>query len=203
LSAAAGLQRQGTTPCPTRIDFSSNQPVHVPSCGAFTATANVSGVSWSLEPNPTTVDPATTIGTNGAITIGSSQQAGQLKVVAEGATGWTWDRPLTIRSNPTGIASTKVVSRSTSDYGGFFDHVFTSADGKVTSLENVAVGEQFIGVPTPTAATHVIGPPTHPFGGTHTLTPSTLPPGPTANWFMNAKGEPDAKHHAATIRRSR
>jgi Domain of unknown function (DUF4157) len=202
LSAAAGIQLQGASPCPTRIDFSSKQPVHTPPCGTFSASANVRGVKWSLEADPTTVDPTTTIAANGAITLGAKQQAGQIKVVAEGASGCTWERPLTIRSNPTGIASTKVVSRSSTDYGGFFDHVFTSADGNVASLENVAVGEQFIGVPTPTAATHAIGPPTYPFGGTFTLSTATLTPDATNNWFLTAKGELGGTHDEVTIGKS-
>jgi hypothetical protein len=200
LTPATGLQRQHTASCPSRIDFSSSQPVHVPPCGTFRATANVRGVTWSLGPDPTPVDPSTTISAAGAIAIGASQRAGRIKVTATSADGSCfYERPLTVRSHPTRIASTRVVSRSSAAYGGVFDHVFTSADGNTGSLQSVAVGERFIGVPTPAAATHAVGPPTHPFGGTFTLTSSTLTPDARDNWFLTAGGELGGRHDEVVI----
>ncbi len=152
---AGFIRRQGTpaaTPAPTAITFSSADPVHVPSCGPMTATANVPGAAFSLAANPTAVDPGTTIAANGAIAIAPAQAAGQINVVATTA-GGSWSQPLRIRSQPTGIASTSFVSAAaTTDYGGTFNHTFISADGNVASLDNVAVGERFIGVPNPTAS---------------------------------------------------
>ena len=58
----------------------------------------------------------------------------------------------------------------------------------MSSLDNVAVGERFIGVPTPAAATHAIAGPTWPFGGTFTLDTATLKSDATDNWFLTSAG---------------
>jgi hypothetical protein len=100
-----------------------------------------------------------------------------------------FERPFQLVSQPTGIASTTSVSGAgAGDYGGVFDHLFISADGKVASLANVAVGERFINVPNPPAAVHAIAPPLYPFGGTFTLHTATLTPDATNNWFLTAAG---------------
>lgn len=202
------LQRAGPGPapaCPTLINFSASDPVHVPSCGQFRALTDASGITWSLAPDPTPVDPGTTIAANGNITIAATQAAGQIKAVATAASGCSFERPIRLRSHPTGIGSTVMVAMSpdpVNDYGAVFDHTFVSADGNVASLENVAVGERFIGVPTPTAATHAITAPTNPFGGTFTLHTATLTSNASNNWFLTAAGQLGGNHDTITTSRA-
>jgi Domain of unknown function (DUF4157) len=199
-SAGTVLQRQnppGAAACPTVINFSAAEPVHVPSCGAFRAQTDAAGITWSLAPDPTAVDAGTRIAANGAITIGAAQSAGQIKAVATAGSGCSFERPFSIRSNPTGIASTIKVAgpgNPANEYGGVFDHTFVSADGNAASVDNVAVGERFIGVPSPTGATHTIGPPTYPFGGNFTLNTATLTPNAANNWFLTATGQLGGTH---------
>jgi hypothetical protein len=196
--AASAVQRQpapgpgaGAPACPTVVTFSASDPVHVPSCGAFRATTNVAGITWSLAPNPTAVDPGTTIAANGTITIANSQAAGQINAVATARSGCFFSMPFRIRSQPTGIANTVMAAspaNPANNYGAVFDHTFISADGNVASLDQVGVGERFVGVPNPTGATHAITTPTNPFGGTFTLSTATLTPGATNNWFLTPAG---------------
>jgi hypothetical protein len=198
VGAPAGslLQRQagGAAACPTAVTFNSAQPVHVPACGAaMRASANAGPVAWSLQAGTAAVDPGSTIAANGTITLAATQAAGDITArataTAAAAGGCFVDQPLQIRSQPTGIASTSVVSAAGgTDYGATFDHVFISADGNVASLENVGVGERFTNVPNPAAATHALTAPLYPFGGTFTLTTSTLTPNATNNWFLTASG---------------
>lgn len=182
------------SPCPTSVTFSfGNSLVHVPSCGTqpLRAQSDAAGVAWSLLPNPTAVDPGTTIAANGVITLGSGQAAGQIQAVATGASGCSVGSSFNLSAHPTGIASTQIVGSLTSaatDYGAVFDHTFVSSDGNVASLENVAVGERFIGVPNPTGATHRIVAPANPFGGAFTLNTATLTPNTSNNWFLTATG---------------
>jgi hypothetical protein len=210
---APTVQRQqggaSTTPaCPTDVTFSSSDPVHVPSCGPFTALTKVKGVTWSLDPPPTapgtSIDPST-----GAITIGATQTAGDIDAKAEvKATstfgGCSFQKPFRVRSQPVGIASTVIAggAPNASDYGAVFDHTFTSKDGKVASLKAVGVGERFTNVPNPAAATHAITAPTNPFGGTFTLSTGTLTPGATDNWFLTAAGQLGGTRDVITIQRA-
>src|SRR6185503_12460220 len=204
------VQRQvpggpGAGACPTAVTFSPADPVHVPSCGAFRATTNVAGVTWSLAPNPTAVDHGTTIAANGTITIANSQQAGQIDAVATAAAGCSFSMPFRIRSHPTGIANTVMAGPApnpVADYGAVFDHTFISADGNVASLDNVGVGERFIGIPNPTGATHAITAPLNPFGGTFTLNTATLTPGATNNWFLTPAGTLGGNQDTVTIGRA-
>jgi hypothetical protein len=206
--AIRALQRQaapGAHGCPTLINFSADDPVHVPSCGPFRAHTDVGGVAWSLVPDPTAVAPGTNIAANGAIIIAANQAAGQIKAVAAAPPGCFVERPFQIRSNPTGITSTHMVSMSpnpANDYGAVFDHTFISADGNVASLENVAVGERFIGVPNPTGAAHAITAPTYPFGGTFQLQTATLTANASNNWFLTAAGQLGGTHDIVFISRA-
>lgn len=197
------LQRQGaaaTPPAPTTVDLAAHPPVHAPSCGPFRATTDVRGVTWTLEPDPTLVDPATTIAANGSITVASTQAAGTIKAVANNASGFAFGS-FDIRSQPTGISATQNVSGppNAGDYGGVFNHTFTSADGNVASLENVGVGERFIGIANPAGARHVINPPTYPFGGTDTLKTATLMPDGSDNWFLTNAGQLNGTFDEVTI----
>ncbi len=198
-----GIQRQAAPACPGDVRFSSELPVHVPPCGPFRARTDVRGVAWSLLPDPTAVDPATRIAADGVITIGPAQSAGQLKARATGATGCFFEHSFTVRSHPTGIASTVVISQAgPPNFGGQFDHVFTSADGNVASLENVGVGERFIGIPTPAAAQHAITAPLNPFGGTFALSTATLTPTAIDNWFLTNAGMLGGNQDNVTIGRA-
>lgn len=196
--------------CPSTVDYSANyfepnkHPAHVPDCGAspIRASSDVDCITWSLAPNPTAVDAGTTIAANGTITISDAQAAGTIRVVATGPSGCTAFRPLHLRSHPTGITSTRVVSAAGgSDYGAAFDHVLTSNDGDVASLAGVAVGERFPGIPNPTAATHDLTAPLYPFGGTFTLHTATLEPDASNNWFVTSAGELGGNHDNVTIGR--
>jgi len=194
--ASAGLtavQRQPLpgSACPTAVNFNFTGVLHIPDCGPTPphATTNVAGVTWSLEPDTASVNPASSIATNGTIRLAPKQPTGSIKARATGAGGCFFERPFEIRSHPTGIASTQEVSAADGgDFGGVFDHVFVSADGNVASLENVGVGERFTNVPNPAAATHVLAAPLYPFGGTFTLHTATLTPTATDNWFLTAAG---------------
>jgi hypothetical protein len=192
------VQRQGggaAPACPTAVTFNFTQPAHAPHCGgpAVRATTNVTGVTWSLTAGTAAVDPASTITSNGTITLAATQAAGTINAEATAsapaAGGCSFTLPFTIASHPVGIASTSFVAAAAAgNYGGTFDHVFDSADGNVASLHNVGVGERFTNVPNPAGATHNIVGPLNPFGGTFTLNTATLTPGATNNWFLTAAG---------------
>jgi|GEM_PF-3946702 len=207
---ASMVQRQ-TPPapvCPSSVTFSRRDPVHVPACGnqPFIARTNAPTATWSLAAGTAAIGPGTSIAANGTITIGATQPAGDVTVVAtEPTTGCNFSQPLRVRSHPTGIANTTMVSIAPgggTDYGAVFEHTFISNDGQVASLENVGVGERFIGVPTPTAATHAITSPTNPFGGTFTLNTATLTAAANNNWFLTAAGELGGTHDTVTIARA-
>jgi hypothetical protein len=192
-AGVAAVQRQPThaPACPTAVDFDFTGLLHVPHCGGALprATTNVTGVTWSLEPDTASVDPGSSIAANGTIRLAPTQPAGTIKARATGAGGCFFERSFEIRSHPTAIASTtKVSAAGGSDFGGVFDHVFVAADGNVASLENVGVGERFTNVPNPAAATHVLAAPLYQFGGTFTLHTATLTPTATDNWFLTAAG---------------
>lgn len=197
--------------CPSAVNYSANyfepdrHPAHVPDCGAspIVASSDVNCVTWSLTANPTTVDAGTTIARDGTITISAAQSAGTIRVVATGPSGCTAFRSLHLCSHPTGITSTRVVSAAGgSDYGAAFDHVLTSNDGNVASLQGVAVGERFPGIPNPAAATHDLTAPLYPFGGTFTLHTATLEPDASNNWFVTSAGELGGNHDNVTIGRA-
>jgi hypothetical protein len=204
------LQRQAApTGCPTKVDFNF-KTAHVPPCGttALRASTDVPNVTWLLAAAPTAVDPATAIAANGTITLAATQAAGTISATATAAApalgGCAFTNTFQICSNPTGIASTSLVNAvGGSDYGAVFDHVFTSADGNVASLENVGVGERFTNVPNPPAATHTLTAPLFPFGGTFTLNTATLTPNATNNWFLTAAGGLGGTMDTVTIGRDR
>ena len=187
------VQRQ-TAPapaCPTAVNFGFTGPLHVPHCGPTPprATTNVTGATWSLQPDGVSVDPASSIAANGSISLAPTQPAGTIKARATGTGGCFFERSFQLLSQPIGIASTRNVSAAGAGlYGGVFDHVFISADGNAASLANVAVGERFTNVPNPPAAVHAIVAPLYPFGGTFTLQTATLTPGAGNNWVLTAAG---------------
>jgi hypothetical protein len=187
------LQRQATPApvLPTAVNFNFSGALHVPLCGSTpppTATTNASGATWTLQPDGVSVDPASSIAANGRITLAPTQPVGTIKARATTAAGF-FERSFQLVSQPTGIASTSVVSAAGGgNYGAVFDHVFVSADGNVASLANVAVGERFTNVPNPPAASHVIVAPLFPFGGSFTLQTATLTPTASNNWFLTAAG---------------
>ena len=206
------LQRiPGPNTCPTDISFSTGtRPVHVPLCGianvrANTVPANIPGISWSLSAGTAQVDGSTSINANGEITFGANQTGGTLDVTGENtvAGGCNRSRLLTLHSHPTGISSTFVVGpppAAAANYGALFDHNFTSADGQTSSLENVPVGEEFSGVPNPTATVHVVT--GTPFGnGNFTLNTANLTPNATNNWVVTG-GSLGGRHDRVTIGRA-
>jgi hypothetical protein len=173
------------------VNFNFSGALHIPHCGATPprATTSVTGVTWSLEPDSASANPSSSIAANGGIHLAPTQPSGTIKARATAAGGCFFERSFEIRSHPTGIASTSEVSAAGSgSYGAVFDHVFIGTDGNVASLENVGVGERFINVPNPAAASHVLASPLYPFGGTFTLHTATLTPTATDNWFLTAAG---------------
>jgi len=197
-SAAGGgtaLQRQPVPPaaCPTVVSLNFSDPLHVPHCGgpAPRATADVRGVTWSLEPDTARVDPGSRITANGTITLAATQPTGTIKARATGAGGCFAELSFDIRSHPVGIASTRLVSAAGgTQFGGTFDHIFDSANGNVASLDGVPVGERFTNVPNPPAAVHALVAPLFPFGGTFTFHTATLTPTAASgsNWFLTPAG---------------
>lgn len=193
--ASPAVQRQV---CPTGVAFNIDpHPAHVPHCGNQSVVArarpgNLQNLAWSLQAGSVAVANGTTINQQGRLTIANAQPAGTICVRATvglpGGETCRWDRPLALRSHPTGITSTSVVGpppNPAQDYGGVFDHAFTSNDGNVASLQNVAVGERFPNVPNPNAAMH---PNIHTPFGPFTLNTATLTPNATNNWFLTAAG---------------
>jgi hypothetical protein len=223
-SGPGGVQRSTSVPnritsptiqrqCPAGVTFNlGNHPAHVPPCGtqALTASAqpaNIPNLAWSLRNDSVAVDANTTIAANGVITIAASQNAGSIMVRATrpavGTNPSCWaEMPLPIRSHPTGITSTRVVgppSNPAQNYGAIFEHVFTSNDGNVASLENVAVGERFPNIPNPTGAQHNNIP--SPFGP-FSLNTATLTPNATNNWFLTSAGELGGNHDSVTFQKA-
>ena len=206
--ATVGSPAQQAVACPNDVNFSTD-PHHAqtPSCGtqavqARTVPLGVGGVSWSLLNGTAIVDAGTTISNNGRIFLGVAQTGGSIKARAEAPSGCWAERELLLRSHPTGINNTFEVAAAANpavEYGAVYDHVLNSNDGNVASLENVPVGERFIGVPAPTAATHTI--PNTPFGQ-FTLNTATLTPNATNNWFLTASGELGGTHDSVTMERA-
>jgi hypothetical protein len=220
---AAGLGQGGGQPrrappppaagtCPANVTFSTGaHDVHVPLCGitnvtANTAPANIPGITWSLTAGTAQVGTGTTISNAGVISFDPAQTGGTLTIRADqpaAAGGGTCfaTGTLGLHSHPTVINSTFVVgppAGAAANYGAVFDHNFASADGNVSSLTNVAVGEQFSGVPNPTATVHVI--PATPFGP-FTLNTANLTPDATNNWFVT-NGSLGGNHDSITIERA-
>lgn len=195
---------------PSSVSLSTgNKLVHTPACGGQTITATVApsgltGVTWSLHDDGTTVDAGTSIDKAGVITLGSAQTGGTIRVRATDASGGSADIQLILSSHPTGISSTAATGPPPdpkNNYGGTFDHVFTSSDGKVESLERVPVGEHFPNVPTPDDATHAIA--GTPFGnGSFTLTTATLTPDASNNWFLTKAGGLNGTRDRVSIARA-
>jgi len=214
------LQRQGGQPpptpaagtCPNSVVFSTgNADVHVPLCGisnvtASTVPASIPGITWSMAAGTAPIATGTAIGRNdGQITFAAAQTGGTLRVTATQPTS-TVGRPctafedLTLNSHPSAISSTFVVGPLASTrtrYGAVFDHNFSSADGRVASLDNVPVGEEFSGVPNPTATIHTIS---TPFGD-FDLTTRNLTATATNNWFVTG-GSLGGNHDSVSIDRS-
>lgn len=175
---------------------------HVPPCGAqptitFTASPRTAKpVSWSIDPgSPTAVAAGTVLAPapstlTATLSLGASQKGGEIDIHAENSEGGQM-MPYLLASHPTAIASTSAIGdpTDTSLYGGVFNHQFTSDDGQVSSLSQVAVGEHFPKLPTPDAATHTFP---SPFGPTTTLKTGTMPDTPTPTsgvWFLTNSGE--------------
>jgi hypothetical protein len=212
------LQRQPQPPpppaagtCPNDVVFSTgNTDVHIPLCGissltASTVPAGIPGITWSLAAGTAAIATGTTIASNGQFTFAAAQTGGTLRVTATqpAATGGgtcTAFADLTMNSHPSAISSTFVVgplASTRTQYGAVFDHNFSSADGRVASIENVPVGEEFSGVPNPTATVHTI---TTPFGD-FDLTTRNLTPTATNNWFVTG-GSLGGIHDSVSIDRS-
>ena len=168
--------------------------VHTPACGGQTiqAIADPAGVTvtWTLRAGTAALDAGTSIDAAGNITLGATQVGGTIMARATSGSGAWAEAELQLHSHPTGIASTSVAAPppdAAHNYGAKFDHVFSSNDGNVASLENVAVGERFPNVPTPDAASHALT--GIPFGnGTFQLSTATLTPDASNNWFLTSAG---------------
>jgi len=186
--------------CPTGITFNFTDPLHQPLCGGLTpnAVSAPAGSTMSLTRGTVAVHAGSRIAANGDITLDAAQACGDLNARADRAitnpdgstTSCEFAQGFRLRSHPTGVASTSnsAAGVPANQYGAVFDHVFTSNDSKVASLETVGIGERFPNIPNPTAASHKIVAPTNPFGGTFTLNTSTLTDGATDNWFATASG---------------
>lgn len=193
------------------IGSSGSTLAHVPACGnqptiAFTAgPANATPVTWTLAAGTAQVatDTALTPSANtrtADLVLGATQTGGTLSVRAETQGGW-YALTYALASHPTAISSTSAIGNPTTstNYGGVFDHVFTSNDGIVASLNQVAVGERFPNLPDPSSASHTI--PITPFGS-FTLNTGTLPnaaSGSSGNWFLTSAGELGGIHDNVTI----
>src|ERR1043165_1116328 len=206
-SSPSRLQRQaGPNTCPARVNFSTgNDAVHVPLCGianvtATTVPASIPGISWSLAAGTAQVASGTRINANGEITFGAAQTGGTITVTATNvaAGNCTASADLILNSHPSGISSTFVVgalATARTHYGAVFDHHFTSADGLITSIEDIPVGEQFRSVPNPTTTSHVIPGNTGAFPfPSFTFTTAHLTPNATDNWFI-VRGTLDGRQH--------
>src|SRR5262249_55136903 len=168
---------------------------------------NIPAITWSLTAGTAQIAKNTAINAAGVIAFDAAQTGGTITVKADQpapTVGGTCDasQPLVLTSHPSAIASTIVIGPPAKNasklYGAVFDHNFTSADGKVSSLDNVPVGEQFNCVPNPTATTHkILG---TPFGD-FTLNTAQLTPNATKNWFITS-GQLGGDHDTITIERS-
>jgi hypothetical protein len=186
---------------------------HVPSCGnqpviRFTAgPRSAAPITWSLDPGSAAIAAGTALTPSrdtltAELALGPTQKGGTLEVKAENSQGGQM-LPYPLASHPTGITSTTPIGNPTNTafYGGVFDHVFTSNDGQVSSLDQVAVGEKFPALPNPDGASHTF--PT-PFGS-FTLTTGTLPNTPSAasgNWFLTSAAGLGGTHDTVGIEKS-
>jgi hypothetical protein len=199
--------------CPANITFSTgNFPVHIPLCGianvtAVTVPANIPGINWTLAAGTAPVATGTSISNTGVITFGATQAAGTIQVTADqpsaaGGRTCSFHNDLVLHSHPAAISSTFVVgapaTHAAQNYGAVFNHNFTSADGQISSIENVGVGEEFIGVPNATGVNHVI--PTTPFGPFNLHT-ANLTNNAGNNWFITG-GNLNGNFDTATIGRA-
>jgi hypothetical protein len=213
LQRQPGGQQPAAGGCPGGVNLSTGRDdVHVPLCGglanvtASTVPPNIPGIQWTLVPLTAQIATGTTINARGVITFGAAQGGGTLNVTATQpatATMTACDafEQLRLHSHPTSITNTFVVSPPATGaarlYGAAFDHDFASADGNTASLQFVKVGEQFSGVPNPTATRHVI--PHTPFGPFE-LTTRNLTPNASGTWSMD-NGNLGGAHDTVTIER--
>ena len=197
----------------TDVAFSTGaHGVHVPLMGITEVTATpvpasaAGRLAWTLAAGTAQVAAGTQVTAQGAITFGAAQTGGTIRVTAtqtlpDGSSN-TADRELGLHSHPTGINSTSEVGAASGGatvYGAVFDHDFASADGNVTSLENVAVGEQFPGSPNPNGTSHTVATPF----GSFTLSTKNLAATPAngSNWFLTG-GALGGTHDSVTMDRS-
>jgi hypothetical protein len=196
------------------IGTSGTTLAHVPPCAGqpairFTAApAGAAPITWTLAAGTAAVASGTALtpsaNTRTAdLALDATQTGGTLEVSATNSQGAGQVLTYGLASHPTTITSTSREGDPTSstDYGGVFDHIFTSNDASVSSLDNVAVGERFPNLPTPTAASHTFA---TPFGD-FTLTTGTLPNTASAasgNWFLTSAGQLGGTHDNVTIAKS-
>ena len=200
------LQRDDDAPAetaPTTITFSWTGTLQTPPCGSRTLRASTDGnpVTWSLEPDTAQVDSGSSIDpNNGTITIGASQGAGVIQVVATVPSGAALAADLPIGAHPTGITSTRLEANPPAgNYGHVLEHLFESSDGDVTHLEGVPVGEKFPDLANPNGASHRIRNPPYPFDTSFTLTTATLTSDASNNWFLTSAGELGGSHDTIDI----
>lgn len=198
----------------TPFNVNGSLLAHIPACGnqgaiTFTAAPDTSAPhTWTLVAGTATLDPATTLSVSGAVatlTVAPGQTGGTLSAKATDAQGgWAQSNPIRLASHPTGITSSAPAGdlpNTATHYGSRFDHVFTSNDGQVASLSQVAVGERFPALPDPDAASHTF---TTPFGD-FILSTGTLPDaasGSAGNWFLTDSGELGGTHDKVSLARS-
>ena len=111
---------------------------------ATMAPSNATDVTLSVLPDTAKVDAATKIDTTGAITVGTGQTGGKVKVQAAQPDGTSKATFVLFSAVPGKIASTTATRISTTGtYGGLFRHTFTSPAGGATALEGSHVNEKF------------------------------------------------------------
>jgi hypothetical protein len=175
---------------------------HVPPCGAqpaITLTAHPKAakpVTWSIDPaSPAGVAAGTALTPDATtltatLALGAGQKGGELDIHAENSENGTM-LPYLLASHPTGINSTSARGDPADPllYGGVFNHEFTSNDGRVSSLDQVTVGERFPKLPTPDAHTHTFMSDFNPATKLKTgTTPDTPGPG-SGVWLLTSNGE--------------
>src|SRR5262249_37445404 len=150
-TALAALDADDTAPVPlntppavstltSNIGSSGTSLAHVPACGnqptiTFTAgPATATPVTWTLAAGTAQGATGSALARSAnprlaTVAPGAAQSGGTLSVTAE-TTGGGQVLTYPLASHPTGITSIRTVSAPTSstDYGGVFDHVFTSND---------------------------------------------------------------------------
>jgi len=198
----AEARQAAAAPAPSQVTFNINRPIPVPPVGnsALRAMADVPGVTWSLHAGTAALDGGSSIAADGRITLGAGQAAGIIEARATSADGAWASNMLHLVAHPTGVGSTTLIGDpSAGSYGHVFDHVLTSSTGDVANLENVPVGENFPGLATPAAATHLIPNPPFPFDRSFTLHTATLTTDANNNWFLTAAGMLGGTHDTVSM----